>query len=188
MDATFDPEAVRAFEHAGWQRAATRYNAIFAHASACFVEPLLDAVGVTEGTQVLDLCCGMGLVTAAAARRAAASTGVDFSSAMLAEARQAHPNPRFDEGDAEALPYPDGSFDAVVANLGIHHVPRPGKAVAEALRVLRPGGRLAFTTWATPADNVAWRCCSTRSARMANLRRRQARRPPAAISGPPRRC
>ena len=64
---------------------------------------------------------------------------------------------RVDEGDAEALPYPDRSFDAVVANLGIHHVSQPGKAVAEALRVLRPGGRLAFTTWATPADNVAWR-------------------------------
>jgi ubiquinone/menaquinone biosynthesis C-methylase UbiE len=76
---------------------------------------------------------------------------------MLAEARRAHPNLRFDEGDAEALPYSDRSFDAVVANLGIHHVARPGTAIAEALRVLRPGGRLAFTTWATPADNVAWR-------------------------------
>src|SRR5258708_11726297 len=94
---------------------------------------------------------------AAAARRTAAPIGVDFSSAMIAEARRAHPYLRFDEGDAEALPYPDRSFDAVVANLGIHHVSRPGKAIAEALRVLRAGGRLAFTTWATPADNVAWR-------------------------------
>jgi SAM-dependent methyltransferase len=42
-------------------------------------------------------------------------------------------------------------------DLGIHHVSRPGTAIAEALRVLRPGGRLAFTTWATPAENVAWR-------------------------------
>jgi SAM-dependent methyltransferase len=153
----FDPETVRAFEHAGWQRAAAEYNASFARACACFVEPLLDAAGVAGGTQVLDLCCGTGLVAAAAARRGAAPTGVDFSSAMLAEARRAHPHLRFDEGDGEALPYPDRSFDAIVANLGIHHVSRPGKAVAEALRVLRPGGRLAFTTWATPADNVAWR-------------------------------
>ncbi len=76
---------------------------------------------------------------------------------MLAQGRRAHPYLRFDEGDAQALPYPNRSFDAVVANLGIHHVSRPGKAVSEALRVLRPGGRLAFTTWATPADNVAWR-------------------------------
>jgi len=157
MNTTFDPEAVRAFEHAGWQRAAAEYNANFARASAQFVEPLLDAASVAAGTKVLDLCSGTGLVAAAAALRGAASIGVDFSSAMLAEARRAYPYLRFDEGDAEALPYPDRSFDTVVANLGIHHVSRPGTAIAEALRVLLPGGRLAFTTWATPADNVAWR-------------------------------
>ena len=157
MNTTSDPEAVRAFEHAGWQRAAAEYNAYFARASAQFVEPLLDAASVAAGTKVLDLCSGTGLVAAAAALRGAASIGVDFSSAMLAEARRAYPYLRFDEGDAEALPYPDRSFDTVVANLGIHHVSRPVTAIAEALRVLRPGGRLAFTTWATPADNVAWR-------------------------------
>src|SRR5579862_923970 len=82
----FDPEVVRAFEHAGWQQAAVRYDANFARASMQFVEPLLDAAGVAGGTQVLDLCCGTGLVAAAAARRGAVPIGVDFSSAMLAEA------------------------------------------------------------------------------------------------------
>jgi SAM-dependent methyltransferase len=154
---TFDPEAVRAFEHGGWQQAASEYNATFARASAPFVEALLDAAGVAQGTQVLDLCCGTGVVTGAAARRGAVATGVDFSSAMLAEARRAHKQLRFDEGDAEALPYPDRSFDAAVANFGIHHVPRPGGAIAEALRVLRPGGRVAVTSWAPPNENVAWR-------------------------------
>src|SRR6266496_5468106 len=72
-------------------------------AAACFVEPLLDAAGVAEGMHVLDLCCGTGLVAAAVARRAVAPIGVDFSSAMLAEARRAHPYLRFDESDAEAL-------------------------------------------------------------------------------------
>ena len=64
---------------------------------------------------------------------------------------------RFDEGDAEALPYADASFDSVVANFGIHHVPRPGFALREAYRVLREGGRVAFSFWAEPAENVAWR-------------------------------
>ena len=152
----FDPESVRAFEHAGWQRAAAEYEATFALATAQFVDVLLDAAGVAEGAQVLDLCCGTGRVTAAVARRGALPIGLDFSSGMLAQARRAHPQLRFDEGEAEALPYPDRSFDAVVANLGIHHVPRPEKAVGEALRVLRPGGRLTFTSWAAPGDNVAW--------------------------------
>ena len=95
-------------------------------------------------------------MTAAAAGRGAAAAGLDFSPAMLAEARAAHPRRRFDEGDAEAMPFANASFDAVVSNFGIHHAPRPARALAEAARVLRPGGRLAFTSWAVPADNIAW--------------------------------
>src|SRR5205809_7908295 len=74
---------------------------------APLVAPLLDAAGVAGGTQVLDLCCGTGLFTAAAARRAAAPIGVDFSSAILAVARPAHPFLRFYDGDVQALPYPN---------------------------------------------------------------------------------
>jgi SAM-dependent methyltransferase len=153
----FDPDAVRAFEHAGWQQAAAAYDATFARATAPFVEALLDTAGVTAGTKVLDVCCGTGLVTAAATVRGARPIGLDFSSAMLKQARQSHPELQFNEGDAEALPYADESFNAVVSNFGVHHVPRPGKAITEALRVVRPGGRVAFTTWAAPAENIAWR-------------------------------
>lgn len=153
----FDPAAVREFEHAGWQQAAADYNATFVHATAGFVEPLLDAAGVVAGSRVLDICCGTGVVAAAAARRGGNVVGVDFSPAMLGEARAAHPALRFDAGDAEALPYPDAGFDAAVSNFGMHHVPRPQRAIAEAHRVLRPRGRFAFTTWAVPDDNIAWR-------------------------------
>ncbi len=107
--------------------------------------------------RVLDLCCGTGVVAAAAVKRGAAVTGLDFSAAMLAEARRANPQLAFDHGDTEALPYPDGSFDAVVDNFGVHHAPYPARAVAEAQRALRPGGRFAFTTWAAPEENIAWR-------------------------------
>jgi ubiquinone/menaquinone biosynthesis C-methylase UbiE len=154
---SFDPETVRAFEHAGWQQAAAAYDATFARATAPFVEALLDAAGVTAGTKVLDVCCGTGIVAAVAAQRDAHPVGLDFSAAMLNQARQAHPQLQFDESDAEALPFADRSFDAVVSNFGVHHVPRPDKALAEALRVLRPGGRVAFTTWAVPEENIAWR-------------------------------
>ncbi len=154
---TFDPGAVRAFEHAGWQRAAAHYAATFAQATSGFVEALLDAARIGPGMPVLDLACGPGFVAGAAAGRGAAPVGLDFSAAMLTLARRAHPALRFEEGDAEALPFADGSFDAVVSNFGVHHVPDPARAVSEARRVLRPGGRMAFTSWAAPEENIAWR-------------------------------
>jgi SAM-dependent methyltransferase len=155
--ANFDPDTVRAFEHAGWQQAAAHYRATFATATREFAAALLDAANIGPGTAVLDLCCGAGLIAGVAAERGAVVTGLDFSPAMLVEARAAHPALHFAEGDAEAMPFPDGSFDAVVSSFGIHHVPRPARALVEALRVLRPGGTLAFTTWATPVDNIAWK-------------------------------
>ena len=115
-----DPQAVRAFEHAGWQQAAAHYTATFAQATRGFVDVLLDAARVGAGMRVLDLACGPGLVAAAAAERGALPVGIDFSSAMIASARGGHPGILFAGGDAEALPFTEGSFDAVVANFGIH--------------------------------------------------------------------
>jgi ubiquinone/menaquinone biosynthesis C-methylase UbiE len=154
---TFDPQTVRAFEHAGWQRAATHFAATFAHATRGFIYDLLEAACVGAGMRVLDLACGPGFVSAAAAERGAQPVGLDFSSAMVGLARAGYPSIRFEEGDAEALPFADGSFDAVIGNFGIHHVPDPVRALREAHRVLRPGGRVAFTAWTAPAENIAWR-------------------------------
>ena len=75
---------------------------------------------------------------------------------MVGIARNTYPGIAVTEGDAENLPYADGAFDAVVSGFGIHHVPRPEAALAECKRVLAPGGRVAFTVWAAPADNMAW--------------------------------
>jgi len=152
-----DSEAIRAFEHSRWQRAAPVYAASFATATRLFGDALLDAAGVRVGTRMLDLACGPGIVTAIAATRGAIPRGLDFSSAMLAVARASHQGVEFVEGDAEAPPFPDGAFDAVVSNFGIHHVPRPALALTAAHRVLRAGGRVAFSFWAEPTKNVAWK-------------------------------
>lgn len=151
-----DPHGIRAFEHASWQRVAADYGDTFAAATRGFVEALLDAAHVGARTRVLDVCCGPGLVAGAAAARSASAAGVDFSSAMLAIARAAQPHVEFSHGDAEALPYADGAFDAVVANFGVHHVPHPTAALAEMHRVLASGGRAAFTVWPRPDTNVPW--------------------------------
>jgi len=154
---SFDPQAVRAFEHAGWQQAASGYGATFARATRGFIDALLDAARVGAGMQVLDLACGPGLVAGAARLRGAMPTGLDFAAAMIGLARATHPEIRFEEGDAEALPFADASFDAVISNFGIHHVPDPVRALSEARRVLRRDGRIAFTSWAAPAENIAWK-------------------------------
>ncbi len=69
---------------------------------------------------------------------------------MVEHARRAVPGARFEAGNAEALPYPDAGFDVVLCPFGLLHLPAPEKAVAEAFRVLRPGGRYAFTVWCPP--------------------------------------
>jgi len=75
---------------------------------------------------------------------------------MVGIARAAHPDIVVTEGDAENLPYPDGAFEAVVSNFGLHRVPQPDVALAQARHVLVAGGRVAFTVWAAPSENIAW--------------------------------
>ncbi|WP_024520756.1 class I SAM-dependent methyltransferase [Bradyrhizobium sp. Tv2a-2] len=173
---SFQPEAIRAFERAGWQRAASSYGSSFAHATAPFVTPLLDAAEVSAGQHVLDVACGPGDLAAAAAGRGATAQGLDFSAEMVRIARSIHPEVVVTEGDAEDLPYPDGVFDVVLSSFGIHHVPRPELALAECERVLKPRARIAFTVWATPEENIAWSLVFDAIARHGN--RSDAQAPP----------
>ena len=175
---SFQPEAVRAFEHAGWQRAASSYGNSFAHATAPFVLPLLEAAEISPGQHVLDVACGPGYLAAAAAGRGATAQALDFSAEMVGIARSIHPNIVVTEGDAEDLPYPDCTFHAVVSSFGIHHVPRPELALAECKRVLKPDGRVAFTVWATPEENIAWSLVFDAIARHGNRSHRRRRQEP----------
>jgi SAM-dependent methyltransferase len=151
-----DAESFRRFQHAGWQAAAAGYGDGLTPLTAQAAGPLLDAAGVRHGTRVLEVASGPGDVAAAAARRDAIVTGVDFSAAIIELARRRHPAVDFREGEAEALPFAAGAYDAVVINFGLLHLMRPDRALAEARRVLRPGGRLAFTVWAPPDEAVVF--------------------------------
>ena len=145
--ATFDPDAFRDFERDAHDRLAASYQKSFTPITALAVEALLDAAVVGESCSVLDVACGPGLVAAAAAGRGAQAVGVDLSPKMIDLARRLHPSLTFKIADVVGLPFPAGSFDAVVCNFGLGHFPRPDEAVAECLRMLKPGGRIALAWW-----------------------------------------
>jgi SAM-dependent methyltransferase len=150
-------EAFRAAEHAGWQSKVAAYDQYWSPLSLELGERLLDAAGVGRGKRLLDVACGPGRLTAAAAARGAEVAGVDFSDRMIERARRLFPALDFRVGDAEALPFPDESADAVVVNFGVLHFARPDYAMVEACRVLKPAGTLAFTLWAGPAEHAGMR-------------------------------
>lgn len=138
-----------ALELAQWSDAkvAGAYARDFAKAAEMSVPHFVRAVAAEPGCAALDLCCGHGIVARGLADAGADVTALDFSPAMLEMARARVPEARFVEGDAMALPFEEASFDAVTIGFGIPHVPDPAAALAEARRVLRPGGRLAYTVW-----------------------------------------
>lgn len=145
-----DRDPFTRFEHEGWERTAGKYEAAWSGLTRLFVPALLDAVGTGRGTRLLDVATGPGYVAAAARARGAEPIGVDFSAEMVRLASERNPQIPFREGDAQALDFPDGDFEAVVMNFGVLHLADPEAAFAEAHRVLRSGGRYGFTVWAEP--------------------------------------
>lgn len=103
------------------------------------------------GQRVLDVGCGTGVVALTAARAGARVCALDLSPVLIEQGKRhaalAGAEIEFKEGDVEALPYEDASFDTVLSQFGHMFAPRPDVAVAEMLRVLKPGGTIAFSTW-----------------------------------------
>jgi SAM-dependent methyltransferase len=122
-----------------------------ARANAREAEEFVSRLDLPPGAQVLDMACGTGNTSIPLARRGAHVTGVDIAPNLLDQARERAAAEglqiRFEEGDAERLPYPDAIFDAVVTMFGAMFAPQPERVVAEWARVLKPGGLLAMANW-----------------------------------------
>ena len=105
---------------------------------------------VSPGDRVLDSCCGTGDLAIACLRAGGRVTGLDFSERMLDRARRKSDEAEWVEGDALALPFAEGSFDAATVGFGVRNLEDLGKGLGELRRVLRPGGRLAILEITTP--------------------------------------
>lgn len=156
MHAGVDPETVARFENDTWSRCAESYADTFHLLTVQAMPFLVAAAAVESGRRVLDLGSGPGDGSALLADAGAIVDGVDFSSRMVAVARQRHPRIQFHEADAEHLPFGNCTFDAVVSNCVVHHLARPAAVFEEVSRVLVPGGRFAFSVWGAAEEQTGF--------------------------------
>lgn len=149
-----DLRAIKARQQATWS------SGDYARVGNTIVLPaelLCEAVDVRAGQRVLDVATGNGNAALAAARRFCDVAGVDYAPTLLADGRRRAETEGlpidFHEGDAEALPFPDASFDVVLSTFGAMFAPDQAAVVRELLRVCRPGGKIGMANW-TPEGYI----------------------------------
>ncbi|MGR2740167.1 class I SAM-dependent methyltransferase [Billgrantia sp. Q4P2] len=147
MSDSIDYEAITAAQQGTW---ATGDFHQIARQNVCMAEALCEAVDPHPGERVLDIACGSGTAALVAARRYCEVAGIDYVPELIERARQRATaddlEVEFEVGDAQALPYPDDSFDVVLSIYGVQFAPDQRRAAQEMLRVLRPGGRIGLAT------------------------------------------
>lgn len=122
---------------------------------AKYLEPgafeFFDRLDIQPGTRLLDIGCGAGQLTIPAAKRGIDVVGIDLAQNLVDQAneraRAENLSVQIDQGDAEALPYPDASFDVALSLIGSMFAPRPELVASEMVRVCRPGGRVIMGNW-----------------------------------------
>ena len=149
-----DLAAVKARQQAAWS---TGNYAVVGTTLQIVGENLCEALDLRSGARVLDVAAGNGNATLAAARRWCDVTSTDYVSSLLESGRaralaEGH-TIKFQEADAENLPFPDASFDAVISTFGVMFTPDQEKAASELARVCKPGGRIGLANW-TPESFI----------------------------------
>src|SRR5450631_2175937 len=138
-----DLAAIKSRQQAAWS---TGDYAVVGTTLQIVGENLCEALDLRAGSRVLDVAAGNGNATLAAARRWCDVTSTDYVSSLLESGRaraQAEGHTiQFQEADAENLPFPDASFDAVMSTFGVMFTPNQDKAASELARVCKPGGRI----------------------------------------------
>jgi ubiquinone/menaquinone biosynthesis C-methylase UbiE len=154
MSATLDLESLKSRQQTAW---ASGDYAVIGTTLQLVGEQLAESCDLGWDERVLDVAAGNGNATLAAARRGSRVTSTDYVAALLDRGAERARAERFavdfQTADAEALPFPDASFDAVLSTFGVMFTPNQAKAAAELMRVCRPGGRVGLANW-TPEGFV----------------------------------
>jgi ubiquinone/menaquinone biosynthesis C-methylase UbiE len=145
---TMELEAIKEKQQKTW---ASGNYAMIGNPLVIMGERLCEAVDLRAGEKVLDVATGSGNTAISAARRYGDVTGIDYVPDLIGQARERAEAERleitFEVGDAENLPYPDASFDAVLSTVGVMFAPDQEKAARELLRVCKPGGKIGLANW-----------------------------------------
>jgi ubiquinone/menaquinone biosynthesis C-methylase UbiE len=145
-----DAERFRSFERQRHDKLAPTYLDFATPITALAINPLLQAAQVRAGNRLLDVASGPGTLAFEAEKLGTQAFGVDLSLGMIDLAKKSYPKIDFRVGDVEHLPFDNQSFDAIVCNFGLGHFPNPEASVAECVRTLKPGGRIALSWWDQP--------------------------------------
>lgn len=139
----------------GVARGYDRTNAVLSVGNAALWRvATVRAVDPKPGERILDIAAGTGTSSVALAKTGADVIALDFSQGMVEEGRRRNPDLQFVQGDAEKLPFGDAEFDAVTISFGLRNVQQPEVAIAEMLRVLKPGGRVVICEFSRPPLGV----------------------------------
>ena len=144
------------FEQQGWEKVADVYHECFGSITSKTALALVNSAKIKQDDHVLDIACGPGYTAAFALEKGGIITGIDFSDAMIRKAKAFYPKINFQLMDAEELQFNDEIFDVILMNFGILHLAKPERAIAEAFRVLKPGGKFLFTVWDRPIRSKAF--------------------------------
>lgn len=147
MTDNIELDIITKYEQDTWTRCAESYVKTFAGITNQAVSKLIQLGNIELGNHVLEIGCGPGNVANLLDKLGTNVKGIDFSEKMVSVATQLYPQITFKEANAEEIPFPDNSFDCVVANFVVHHLARPEVVFKEINRVLKPGGRFVFAVW-----------------------------------------
>ncbi len=153
----------RRIQRYGWDKASADYEEYWKKQIEPAQKRLLEMAALRPGERVLDIACGTGLITFPAAMSVGAQgsvVGTDISDRMIERgreesAKQGFTNVTFQRADAEALDFPESSFDAALCSLGLMYVPEPKNALRLVRRLLKPGGRMVAAVWGQ-RDRCGW--------------------------------
>ncbi len=157
MEQKNDVAAFKQFEHDGWEQSVAAYDHLFGSLTTQMIVPLLRELRPAKGEKLLDIATGPGYVAAKALECGCIVSAIDISEAMIARAREAFPQGiDFRVGDAESLLFGEAEFDVITMNFGMLHLAQPERAVREAGKALKAGGRFGFTVWAQPELSIGF--------------------------------